>query len=51
MTFNEYKVLDGKGTISKIQAAKKAVQEYDEFNKTQKIVSDFDQLIKKMNKE
>ena len=51
LTFNEYKVLDGKGTISKIKAAKKAVQEYDEFNKTQKIVSDFDQLIKKMNKE
>lgn len=49
LTFNEYKVLDGKGAISKIQAAKKAVQEYDEFNKTQKIVSDFDQLIKKIN--
>ena len=51
LTFNEYKVLEGKGTISKIQAAKKAVQEYDEFNKTQKIVSDFDQLIKKMNEK
>lgn len=51
LTFNEYKVLEGKGAISKIQAAKKAVQEYDEFNKTQKIVSDFDQLIKKMDKE
>jgi len=51
LTFNEYKVLEGKGTISKIQAAKKAVQEYDEFNKTQKIVSDFDKLIKKIDKK
>ena len=51
LTFNEYKVLEGKGSISKIQAAKKAVQEYDEFNKTQKIVSDFDKLIKKIDKK
>jgi hypothetical protein len=51
LTFNEYKVLEGKGTISKIQAAKKAVQEYNEFNKTQKIVSDFDKLIKKIDKK
>ena len=51
LTFNEYKVLEGKGTISKIQAAKKAINEYDEFNKTQKIVSDFDKLIKKIDKK
>jgi hypothetical protein len=51
LTFNEYKVLEGKGTISKFQAAKKAVQEYNEFNKTQKIVSDFDKLIKKIDKK
>jgi hypothetical protein len=51
LTFNEYKVLEGKGTISKFQAAKKAVQEYNEFNKTQKIVSDFDKLIMKIDKK
>ena len=50
LNFNEYKVLDGKGSISKLKADKKAIQEYDEFNKTQKIISDFDKYIKKLNK-
>jgi hypothetical protein len=49
LTFNEYKILEGKGAISKIQAAKKAINEYDEFNKSQKIISDFDKHIKKLN--
>jgi len=49
LTFNEYKVLEGKGSISKLQAEKKAISEYDEFNKTQKIISDFDKHIKKIN--
>lgn len=51
LTFNEYKVLSGKGRISKLQADKKAVREYDEFNKTQKIISDFDKEIKKLKKK
>ena len=34
LSFNEYKVLYGKGMVSKLQAAKKAINEYDEFNKT-----------------
>jgi len=46
LDFNDYKVLDGKGKISKLQADKKAITEYDEFNKTQKIISDFDKRIK-----
>ena len=50
LNFNEYKVLDRKGSISKLKADKKAIQEYDEFNKTQKIISDFDKYIKKLNK-
>ncbi len=49
LTFNEYKILEGKGVISKIQAAKKAINEYDEFNKSQKIISDFDKHVKKLN--
>ena len=49
LTFNEYKVLEGKGSISKLQAEKKAISEYDEFNKTQKIISDFYKHIKKIN--
>ncbi len=51
LTFNEYKILQGKGRISKLQADKKAVKEYDEFNKTQKIISDFDKEIKKIEKK
>lgn len=51
LTFNEYKILQDKGKISKLQADKKAVKEYDEFNKTQKIISDFDKEIKKMGKK
>jgi len=48
LTFNEYKVLSGKGTISAIQAKEKAYGEYEKFNKTQKITSDFDKVIKKI---
>ncbi len=51
LTFNEYKILQGKGRISKLQADKKAIKEYDEFNKTQKIISDFDKEIKKIGKK
>ncbi|ANF50719.1 cell filamentation protein Fic [Chryseobacterium glaciei] len=51
LNFNEYKILEGKGNISKLVADKKAVSEYNEFNKTQKIISDFDKQIKKINKK
>jgi hypothetical protein len=46
MEFNEYKVLEGNGKISDKQAEDKAFAEYDKFNKTQKIESDFDKAIK-----
>ena len=48
LNFNEYRILDGKGTKSHKQAIAKAEKEYDQFNKTQKIVSDFDKEIKKL---
>jgi hypothetical protein len=48
LTFNEYRILEGKGQVSKLQADRKAVKEYNEFNKTQKIISDFDKQINKM---
>lgn len=48
LNFNEYKILEGKGTISKIAADKKAVEQYSIFNKTQKIISDFDKEVKKL---
>ena len=44
LAFNDYTILEGKGKISKIQADKKAVKEYEQFNKTQKL---FRTLIKK----
>ena len=50
LNFNEYKILDGKGKRSNKQAVEKAGLEYDQFNKTQKIISDFDKQIKKLKK-
>ncbi len=48
LSFNEYKILDGKGRISAEKAQAKAVGEYQEFNKHQKIESDFEKEVKKM---
>lgn len=45
LAFRRYKILKDNGKISRRQAEEKATAEYDEFNKTQKIVSDFDKLI------
>jgi hypothetical protein len=48
LTFNDYKILPNKGTVSAAQAKAKAEQEYDIFNKTQRIDSDFDKRIRGM---
>jgi hypothetical protein len=48
LTFNEYKILDGKGQISRADADEKAISEYKEFNKHQQIESDFDKQVKKI---
>ena len=48
LTFRKYKILTDKGKISKQQADEKAEAEYIEFNKTQKITSDFDKAIKEI---
>lgn len=45
LAFRRYKILKDNGKISRRQAEEKAAAEYNEFNKTQKIVSDFDKLI------
>ncbi|GAB1462783.1 virulence RhuM family protein [Pedobacter sp.] len=50
LNFNEFKILEGKGTKSHKQAISKAGKEYEQFNKTQKIISDFDKAIKKIKK-
>lgn len=47
LSFREYEILTGKGRISRKAATSKAEAEYDIFNKTQKITSDFDREVKK----
>ncbi len=48
LEFNEYRILEGKGSISKEEADKKALEEYKEYNKRQPIESDFDKEIKRL---
>ena len=48
LSFRKYQVLPNKGSISRELAEQKATSEYDQFNKTQPIVSDFDKEIKRL---
>ncbi|MBP5371696.1 MAG: virulence RhuM family protein [Bacteroidales bacterium] len=48
LSFRNYKILKGKGCVSKAEADAKAESEYDIFNKTQPIISDFDKEIKRL---
>ena len=48
LTFNDYKILPNRGSISAAQAKAKAEAEYDLFNPTQQIDSDFDKEIREM---
>ena len=48
LSFREYKILIGKGQVSRKAAIAKAESEYDIFNKTQRITSDFDREVKKL---
>lgn len=50
LEFRKYDILKDNGKISKKQAEEKAEKEYNEFNKNQKIVSDFDKLLIETNK-
>ena len=47
LTFNDDKILPDKGKISAEQAKEKAEKEYDIFNRTQIIDSDFDKELRK----
>lgn len=51
LSFNEYKVLEGRGKVSADKAKEKAVSEYREFNKHQGIESDFEKEVKKLLKK
>lgn len=46
LTFRKYQILPDKGKISAAQAKQKAEEEYDIFNKTQRIDSDFDKEVR-----
>lgn len=48
LTFNDYRILPDQGRISVSQAKAKAESEYDIFNKTQRIDSDFDKQVRGM---
>ncbi|MCB1159181.1 MAG: virulence RhuM family protein [Leptospiraceae bacterium] len=48
LEFNEYRILEGYGSVTRKQAEKKAFEEYDKFNKTQRIESDFDKVVKQL---
>ena len=50
LAFRRYDILRDKGKISGRMAKDKASAEYEEFNKTQKITSDFDKAVNRMLK-
>lgn len=50
LAFRRYEILKDKGSVSRQTAFKKAEAEYNKFNKTQTITSDFDKEVKKMLK-
>ena len=54
LEFRKYDILKDNGKISRKMAEEKAEKEYNEFNKHQKITSDFDKLLletKKLNEK
>ena len=46
LTFRRYQILPDKGKISAAEAKEKAEAEYDIFNRTQRIDSDFDKEVR-----
>ena len=48
LSFRRYEIIPDKGKISRRQALAKAEAEYDAFNKTQPIVSDFDREVQQL---
>lgn len=51
LSFNEYQILEGYGSVSRKQAEHKAIAEYEKFNKQQRIESDFDREVKRLLKK
>lgn len=48
LSLNDFKILQNKGRISTLKTKVKAESEYDIFNRTQRIDSDFDKQVRGM---
>ncbi len=48
LAFRKYEILKDKGKVSMKTAQKKAEEQYERFNRTQRIVSDFDKEVRKL---
>lgn len=48
LAFREYRILEGFGKVTRVAADEKAVQEYEVFNRTQPVFSDFDAEIRRI---
>ena len=51
LSFRRYNILSDNGKVSAKEAQQKAYVEYEAFNKTQKINSDFDKAVKRLEKK
>ena len=51
LAFRKYQILQDKGHVQKNVADEYACSEYDKFNKTQKIISDFDKAVKRLSRK
>lgn len=51
LSFRKYQILEGNGRVSHLTAKKKAEDEYDIFNKTQRYLSDFDKVVKSLEEK
>ena len=51
LSFRKYEILEGKGSVSRTQADEKSFAEYEIFNRTQKIDSDFDKMIRRLEEK
>lgn len=51
LAFRKYEILADKGNVSRQMAVSKAEAEYTEFNKRQRITSDFDREVQRLLKK
>lgn len=49
LSFREFKILHGKGTVSGEKAESKAKSEYGIYKQNQQYISDFDKSVKRLN--